>query len=116
MPNKENWPPENEDITHLIERLEAFEERENVGFEALSARLKHNFSTLTVCGEIHARDGLEIARPLKVVIAVYDAKGKILNIGYSWFKPETFYGFEAFSEMFFDIVEPIAKIRVYPQP
>ena len=118
MPNKENWPPENGDLTHLIERLDAFEERENVRFEALSARIVLNLNWLKVCGEIHARDGLIIARALKVVVTVYDAQGKILDIGHAFFKPETFYGFEAFDVTFYSIsiVEPIAKIRLYPQP
>lgn len=36
MPNK-NWPPEDGDVTHLIERLDALEDRESVRFEALYA-------------------------------------------------------------------------------
>ena len=103
----------------MIERLDALEERENVRFEALSARILpgkiNGLPLVQVCGEIHARDGLEIAYAIKVVITVYDAQGKMLDIHSFWFKPEKFYGFEAFSNLFVSITDPIGKIRVYPQ-
>lgn len=111
-------PSEDGDITHLIERLEALEEREGVRFEsvyALSFRGSDGCPWLRVCGEIHARDGLEIANQLKVSVSAYDAKGRILNTGVSWIAaPEKFYGFEAFIIQLNTIGE-IAKVRLYPQ-
>lgn len=111
-------PPEDGDITHLIERLEALEEREGVRFESVYA-LFFNGSDgcpwLRVCGEIHARVGLEIAHQLKVAVTAYDAKGRILNTGISLIAdPEKFYGFEAFVIQL-NTIGPIAKVRLYPQ-
>jgi hypothetical protein len=119
MPTQTNWPPKDGDITYMIERLDALEEREGVRFEALSARILpgkiNGVPLLQVCGEMHARDGLEITHEIKVVITVYDPEGKILEIYPSWFKPEKFYGFAAFSNLFVSIANRIGKIRVYPQ-
>ena len=111
-------PAEDGDITHLIERLDALEEREGVRFESVYA-LFFNGSDgcpwLRVCGEIHARDGLEIAHQLKVAVTAYDAKGRILNAGMSWITaPEKFYGFEAFVIQL-NTIGSIAKVRLYPQ-
>jgi hypothetical protein len=112
------WPPEDGDITHLIERLDALEEREGVRFESLYAL----FFTSTegppyvrVCGEIHARDGLEIAHQLKFAVTAYDPKGRVLITGESWVAaPEKFYGFQAFIIQL-NAIGPIGKIRLYPQ-
>jgi hypothetical protein len=115
---KKSWPPEDGDITHLIERLDALEDRENVRFEALYARFytgSDGCPWLRVCGEIHARDGLNVAHQLKVAVTVYDPKGRILNTGMSWVAgPDKFYGFEAFV-IGLNTIGPIAKIRLYPQ-
>ena len=117
MPKK-NWPPEDGDITHLIERLDALEERNNVRFEALRALFfvsaeGHHYVRL--CGEAHPRDGLEIGQHLKVAITLYDAKGRVVNTGACYLSaPEKFYGFEAF-QLDINGGGEIVKVRVYPQ-
>ena len=111
--------PEEGDITHLIERLDAFEERYGVRFESLNA--EYFLSTddspeVRVAGEIHARDGLAIAHKLKVVITAYDEKGRVLNSSdRSIANPDVFYGFEAFCLQTNADGNKTAKIRVYPQ-
>jgi hypothetical protein len=117
MPNK-TWPPEDGDVTHLIERLDALEEREGVRFESLYALFFTNTEgcpMVRVCGEIHAREGLEIAHQLKVAVTAYDPKGRVLHTGESWVAaPGTFYGFQAFI-MQLNAIGPIGRIRLYPQ-
>ena len=130
-----NWPPEDGDITHLIERLEALEERNNVRFEALSAfvcrdeysseifrpgdntnlKLPANYS-IRVCGEVHARDGLQIVNNLDIKVTVYDSQGRVLttNTGVE-ISANTFYGLQAFEVEFLRPFGEIAKIRVYPK-
>ena len=119
MPKKKNWPPEDGDITHLIERLDALEERNNVRFEALRALFfiaGDGPHYVRVCGEIHARDGLEIGQQLKVAVTVYDPTGRVMNTSSCYVAaPEKFYGFEAFSTDINAFGSPIAKIRIYPQ-
>lgn len=117
MPN-EDWPPKDGDITHMIERLDALEDREGVRFESLYALFftsTEGSPYVRVCGEVHARDGLEIAHQLKVAVAAYDPKGRVLNTGESWVAaPEKFYGFQAFIIQV-NAPGPIGKIRLYPQ-
>jgi hypothetical protein len=111
-------PPEGGDVTHLIERLDALEEREGIRFEslyALSYKGSDGCPYLRICGEIHARDGLEISHQLKVAVTAYDPQGRILHTGETWVAdPEKFYGFEAFV-IHLNTIGPIAKIRLYPQ-
>ena len=119
MSNKEKWPPESGaviHVTHLIERLDALEERENVRFEALSARIEvpNVEPYLSVFGEIHPSNGLEIAYELKVVVNAYDPQGRLLDIGWCPVDPKKFYGFQAF-EIVTKLSGPITKIRLYPQ-
>jgi hypothetical protein len=115
---KKDWPPENGDITDLIERLDALEERNNVRFEALGALFfvspeGHHYVRL--CGEAHPRDGLEIGQHLKVAITLYDPKGRVVNTGSCYLSaPEKFYGFEAF-QLDVNASGEVVKIRVYPQ-
>jgi hypothetical protein len=118
MPTQTNWAPENGDITDLIERLDALEERNGIRFEALNATFFiaiNTCPTVRVCGEIHARDGLEITHRLKVAVTAYDPKGRILDTGQAWIaEPEKFYGFEAFV-ICLNTLGQVAKVRVYPQ-
>ena len=107
-----------EDITHLIERLDALEERNGVRFESLYALFftgTDGSPYVRVCGEIHARDGLEIVQQIKVAVTAYDPKGRVLVTGESWVAgPEKFYGFQAFTIQV-NAPGPIGKVRLYPQ-
>lgn len=119
MQKKQNWPPEDSDVTDLIERLDALEERSNVRFEALSALFFIDPSGphyVRVCGEIHPRDGLEIGHQLKIAVTVYDTTSRVMNTGSCYVSaPEKFYGFEAFQIDLNAGGGRIAKIRLYPQ-
>jgi hypothetical protein len=101
------------DVTHLIERLEVFEERMSVRLDALFARIEDGF--LAVNFELHSRDGNLLRENTKMVVTVYDADGRLLvqktNTSYT----DAFFGFETYS---FCISVPgkIAKIRVIPKP
>jgi hypothetical protein len=118
MPKEKDWPPEDGDITNLIERLDALEERNGVRFESLYALFftsTEGSPFVRVCGEIHACNGLEIAHQLKVAVTAYDLKGRVLNTGESWVAgPEKFYGFQAFTIQL-NTSGPIGKVRLYPQ-
>ena len=70
--------PKNEvikgDVTHLIERLEAFEERVGVRLEALFAHIDE-YGDLTVRGEVHPREGATIKENIIVEMGAYDSLG-----------------------------------------
>src|SRR5665213_175893 len=118
MPKKKNWPPDDGDVTYLIERLDALEDRENVRFEALLATFivtpeGHHYIRLG--GEIHPREGLEIGQHLKVAITLYDPKGRVVNTGTCYLSaPEKFYGFDAF-HLDINAGAEVVKVRIYPQ-
>jgi hypothetical protein len=120
MPTKpqKSWPPEDGDITHLIERLDALEERNNIRFEALFAKFyvtTEGYHYVRLCGEAHPRDGLELGQHLKVAITLYDPKGRVGSTGACYLSaPDKFYGFEAF-QLDINAIGEVVKIRVYPQ-
>jgi hypothetical protein len=60
------------DITHLIERLELFEERLGIRLEGLYAQISDDCRWVTVTGEVHALEGMKLNQNIKIVGAVYD--------------------------------------------
>lgn len=116
---KIDWPPEDEDITHLIERLDALEDREGIRFESLWALFfidPNGPHFVRICGEVHPHEGLEITHHLKVAATLYDSKARVLNTASHYLSaPEKFYGFEAFQIDLNAASGPVTKIRLYPQ-
>jgi hypothetical protein len=107
------------DVTHLIERLGAFEDHLNVRLEALNASFflgaTDKVLWLRVCGELHASDGVALKYNVKVVVDAYDSGGKILSTGWQCLSDsEKFYGFETFM-IHINVSGPVAKVRVYPK-
>jgi len=100
------------DVTHLIERLEVFEERMGVRLDALFAKLEDGF--LTVNFELYSRDGNQLKEETKMVVAAYDATGRLLALGSDTSLVESFFGFETYS-ISIHVPEQIAKIRVIPR-
>lgn len=103
------------DATHLIERLEAFEERVGVRLEALFAHIdEHNF--LRVNGELHPREGATIKQDVVVHVDAYDSSGRLVANGHG-FIPDSdkFFGFAAFSALVNLPIRGLSKIRVYPK-
>jgi len=99
------------DVTRLIERLEAFEDRMAVRLDALFANLESGF--LTVNFELHSRDGNLLKGDTQIVVTVYDVAGRLLARERDQSFANAFFGFESYS---FSIHVPaqIAKIRVIP--
>jgi len=109
------------DITHLIERLELFEERLGIRLEGLYALYAEiggsdNCQWVTVTGEIHALEGMKLNQNIKIVGAVYDNSGRVLEIAENFVFAAEFYGFKVFKLTL--ILPPranITKIRIYPE-
>ncbi len=104
-----------EDVTHLVERLEAFEDRLGVGLEGLYAAQDVEYGYLKVNGELHPREGTELDEDLDIVVTLYDAGGRVIGVATEWIDSENFFGFEAFSVRLRDVVTPPAKVRIYPK-
>jgi hypothetical protein len=104
------------DITHLIERLELFEERLGIRLEGLYAQISDDCRWVTVTGEVHALEGMKLNQNIKIVGAVYDNSGRVLDIVENFVFAAEFYGFKVFR---LTIELPpranITKIRIYPE-
>ncbi len=109
------------DVTHLVERLEAFEDRVGVSLEGLYAALDTEYGGLEVNGELHLRNGTELNEDIQIVVTLYDAAGRVIDVTDKYIDSDRFFGFEAFSAYFNEPGDPeagtppVAKIRIYPK-
>jgi hypothetical protein len=101
------------DMMHVVERLEAFEERFGVRLEALSATME-NGTRVQVKGEMHPRDGTIIEESLYVCFDTYDKRGALLGHSRKFFVADDFFGYAVFD--FWDDFPAgaVCRIRVYP--
>ncbi len=108
------------DITDLVQRLDAFEERLGVRIVALSAfEVKDEYSDdadITVRGELHAVSGTNLANDLQLQISVYDAAGRVIQTDIDYIDSDSFFGFHTF-EIKCSVAPGLAKkIRLVPKP
>lgn len=104
------------DVSHLIERLEAFEDRLGVSLEGLYAAQDIEYGQLEVNGELHPREGTELNDDLEIVVTLYDSAGRVIGVTNEYIDSDNFFGFEAFSAYFSEVGDPpVAKIRIYPK-
>jgi hypothetical protein len=103
------------DITHLLERLEAFEDRFDLRLNAMSAFMDE-FNEVVVYGELHPREGMQLKQPVALSVDGYDAAGRIVGGTCSHFKPDQVYGYFSFEAKFVTPVVELAKIRIFPMP
>ena len=108
-----------EDITHMIERLEAFEDRVGVTLEGLFASTDDGYVGekywLAVNGELHPKEGTELGQSINVVLTAYDSTGRVIGVASQYFDSKSFFAFEAFSLGVGIYGIPAAKVRVYPK-
>jgi len=103
------------DVTHLIERLEVFEERAAIRLEAVSATLVGFFDheTIQIYGEVHAQIGSTLDNDVEITAAVYDAGNKIVAARTCCIEAENFFGFEVFElQVNADKVLEVTKVRI----
>jgi len=101
------------DATHLIERLEVFEERVCVRLEALFAEVYAGI--LTINGELHPREGRTIKQDIEVHMEAYNSTGRLVAKGVSHFSVNKFFGFEVFQVRVILPIRELSRIRVYPK-
>ena len=103
------------DISTLIERLEAFEDRLGVRLEGLFAQVQIPPGSLIVNGELHLQESAELDEDIEVVVTIYDSSGRVIAVRNHRIRSESFFGFEAFSVVFFPFHGQPTRIRVYPK-
>lgn len=104
------------DVTHLVERLEAFEDRLGVSLEGLYAAQDKERDSIEVNGELHPRGGTELDNDVDVVVTLYDSGGRVLETRTEYIDSDNFFGFETFSVYLSGAADlPVSKIRIYPK-
>jgi hypothetical protein len=103
------------DITHLMQRVERFEDRWGVSLECLSAWVGVQ-DTIQVSGELRLTTGLELPQRIFLVFACYDEANRVISVTKEWRLPESFFGFSAFSVVLPTLGCRISKILIYPMP
>ena len=105
-------------LSGLIERLEAFEQRVGVELRGLYAS-RNEAGDIHINGELHSTLNPELDINIQVVATLYDSGGYVLYTESYPFIRETFFGFEAFSIWIPKFCMPddnkVSKIRVYPK-
>jgi hypothetical protein len=116
---------QDDSLTHLLERLEAFEERAGVRLEALYATAEHSTgwtingkwvsAGIQVNGELHPRDGTSLGQIVTVKADAYDKLGRLVGTAKDYFNPKQFFGYQTFSMRVGEVpFHQISKIRIYP--
>ncbi len=116
---------QDDSFTHLLERLEAFEERAGVRLEALYAHIRHDHAIsvkgkdvaygIQVNGELHPRGGTSLERIVTINADAYDRLGRLVGTAKDYFNPKQFFGYQTFSMRVGNVpFHQISKIRIYP--
>ncbi len=106
------------DVTKLVERLEAFEDRLGVRIESLSAHLNADDDEsvyLVVRGELHPKSGTELEQSIELVVAAYDSASRVVATGSEFFDASSFFGFEIFDVTVEIPVKNLARVRIHPK-
>ena len=107
------------DVTQLLERLEAFEDRLGVRLESLSAQLDADDDEsmyLDVRGELHPKSGTELKQDMRLIVAVYDSASRVVATEGWSFSTSDFWGFEVFHICVKLDVKDVTRVRIYPKP
>ena len=101
------------DVTHLVQRIEAFEDRMGVRIEALFAYLDDE-GGLKVNFELHSRNGNHLQKDTKMVVTVYDKDGRLISQSSDMSFVNSFFGFDTYS-IYQKFPGKLAKIRLTPR-
>lgn len=108
------------DITSLVQRLDAFEERLGVRIEALSAFESNeeyeDEVDIKVRGELHSTSGTNLEDDINLELSVYDSEGRVISTGSDWIEAESFFGFHTFEIVCYVTPGTVKKLRVIPKP
>ena len=107
------------DVTDLLERLEAFEDRLGVRLEAMSAQLDvvddDEVAYVVIQGELHPKSGTELEQSIELIVAVYDSASRVVATGTKHFYSSDFFGFEIFKISVEIYATKLTRIIVQPK-
>ena len=108
----------NDDITNLIERLDAFEERCGVRLESLSAYIQRIADPpfyITICGELHPREGAQLVQDIEIVVVAYDSHGRAVDTTSDFIYAANFFCLETIDITVSVPVDDVKRVRIYPK-
>ena len=107
------------DITSIVQRLDAFEERLGVRIEALSAfESVEDFDgeiEVTVRGELHSEGGTTLDQDVDLEVAVYDGEGRVVETSSQRFRTDSFFGFATFQISVYLTPGLAKRLRLIPK-
>lgn len=101
------------DVTRLVERAVATEERAGVRLDGLFATFDEDDSNLMVNGEMSTPDGGPIDRDVCLLVTAYDDRGRVLDTSSTYVGAEEFVAPEPFSVVLYDLTCRPSRIRVH---
>ena len=108
------------DITSLVQRLDAFEERLGVRIEAMSAFQSEKDSdgevNIVVRGELHAVSGTSLDNDVDLEISVFAADGRVVETASDYIESDSFFGFHTFQISCYVDGQAPKKLRLIPKP
>lgn len=107
------------DVTSLVQRLEAFEDRAKVRIEAVSAFLSDvdddGEQSLHVRGEVHAVEGTSISNDISLELTVYDPEGRVVETSSDHIWSDSFFAFHTFDLSVYVTAGLASRIRLIPK-
>ena len=107
------------DVTSLVQRLDAFEERLGVRIEALSAFESEGYEDgeveITVRGELHSESGTSLEQNVDLNLIVYDGEGRVVETETKYFRMESFFGFATFQMSVCVTAGLMKRLRLIPK-
>ncbi|MDA7858624.1 hypothetical protein N9B05_02285 [Mariniblastus sp.] len=106
------------DVTNLVQRLDAFEERLGVRIDSMSAfEVNDEYgdeADITIRGELHVVNGTSLEDDIYLRASIYDVEGRVVETSYDYIMSDSFFGFHTF-EISLSVEPRIAKrIRLLP--
>lgn len=107
------------DVTSLVQRLDAFEERLGVRIEALSAFESEGYSDdeveVIVRGELHSESGTDLEQSVVLDLVVYDGEGRVIETENKYFRMDSFFGFAPFQMSVCVTAGLMKRLRLIPK-
>jgi hypothetical protein len=108
------------DVTELVERLDVFEDRVGVSFEALFCTIDDEPDSdgeykIELHGELHNSAGTTLDDDIEIVLSAYDTAGRVLATTTEYLTAESFFGFEVLDMSLWVPTAHILRIRLFPK-
>ena len=101
------------DVTEIVERLEAFEDRLGVRLDGVFASIEGPDSdgeyTIQIAAEVHTVKGTTLKDDLTVVASAYDKRGRVVGTENNWFSASSFFAFDTFEITLYARSGPVTR-------